>query len=91
MLAPSDDMSTGNGPQLGGRAQTSEGHELRDVGLVGAPRFLIFNPNNGFLCWQREERKEGGSGFDGIELIGRYGGKEMEESIYRRAVFGEIE
>jgi hypothetical protein len=39
------------------------------------------NPDNGFLCWQREERREGGSGFDGIELIGGYGGQEMQESI----------
>ncbi|MBV8357722.1 MAG: hypothetical protein JO189_07260 [Deltaproteobacteria bacterium] len=28
------------------------------------------NPDNGFLCWQREEWQEGNIGFDGIELIG---------------------
>src|SRR5215471_10256447 len=29
---------------------------------------LLANPNNGFLCWQREERRKETSGFDGIEL-----------------------
>ena len=29
-----------------------------------------FNPDNGFLRWQREEREARGRGFDGIELIG---------------------
>jgi|SRR6516164_6742534 hypothetical protein len=50
------------------------------------------NPDNGFLlCWQRVEREAGDIGFDGIELIGGDGSQEMQESIYRSTMFGEIE
>ena len=50
-------MSTGNDPQLDGLAQAGEGHELRDVGLVGAPRFLIFDVGEPFeLSWHIGER-----------------------------------
>ena len=37
--------------------------------MVSAMLRALSNPDNGFLCWQREERRKGSRGFDGVELI----------------------